>query len=162
MTTEALSLDREYDLDNKIAAGWLLWCRERKTEYDLKREELIHSGGPCLSDVMPGSRSTTSDPTGRKGQKLGDLKRSSDWLELIEEVEKRLPPKLYVFLMLRREYRYARKWAVQVQWKFPQEMVKRFGGTPESVWVERGETFSRWWNQIVEYTVRTAAKRGLL
>ena len=158
-------LDIEIKNDNRQVEGWLLWYHERKREYLNTREAIIHSSGPTLHEVVRGNETNISDPTGRKGEKLGDLKRTAEWLKLVEEVEARLPWKLEIFLRLRRDYRFARGrngWTAAVQWKFAQEVAKQLGKKPSETWVESRSTFWSWWNQIVDYTARLAAKRGLL
>lgn len=161
----AKALDAEIKNDNRKVAGWLLYYHERKQEYLAKREGILHSSGPTLSDAIPGAKNAAGDPTGRKGQKLGDLQKTEQWLNLIEEVERRLPDKMAIFLKLRREYRHARGrngWVAPVQHKYAQEMANLLGKKHEEVWIESRTTFYYWWERIVEYTARIASKRGLL
>lgn len=151
--------------DNKIVSAWLLYYHERREEYLSLREEIICSSSPGLAEVMPGRKNMTGDPTGRKGQRLADLQETERWLALVEEVERRLPWKMKVFLKLRREYRHARGrqgWTSAVQWRFSQEVAAGLGKKPEDAWVESRNTFTRWWDRIVEYAARLAAKNGLL
>lgn len=162
--TAEVTLDKEIKDDNRIVAGWLLWYHERRHEYLNRRTELIHST-PRPEGPNGGQTFRISDSTGQKGSKLADLEKTEQWLGLVAEVEQRLPWKMQIFLRLRREYRYARGrkgWTAAVQWKFAQEVADRVGKRPEDTWVESRETFSRWWDKIVDYTARLAAKRGLL
>lgn len=145
-------------------SAWLLYYPERKKEYCCRREEIIHTYAPAYN-IVPGGKNKIGDPTGRKGQKLADLQETERWLELVEEVERRLPWKMQVFLNLRREYRHARGrqgWTAAVQWRFSHQLAEQLGKRPEDTWVESRNTFTRWWDRIVEYTVRLAAKNGLL
>lgn len=161
---EVALFESEIREDNKIVSAWLLYYPERRKEYWCRREEIIYSSAP-LYDSVPGGKNKMGDPTGRKGQKLADLQETERWLELVEEVERRLPWKMQVFLNLRREYRHARGrqgWTAAVQWRFSHEVAERLGKRPEDTWVESRNTFTRWWDRIVEYTVRLAAKNGLL
>lgn len=165
----AKALDSEIKKDNKIVAGWLLYYHERKIDYEQQREFILHSSGPCLSDVIPGGTNITSDTTGRKGQKLGDLQDTEKWLALVEEVERRLPWKLQKFLLLRREYRHSPKrgpgrpsWVPVVQRRYAEELAKHLGKAEEDVWINSPNTFHEWWDRIVDYTARLAGKRGLL
>lgn len=161
---EAALFESEIKKDNKTVSSWLLYYPERRKEYWCRREEIIHTSAP-LYDIVPGGKNKIGDPTGRKGQKLADLQETERWLELVEEVERRLPWKMQIFLNLRREYRYARGrqgWTAAVQWRFSHEVAERLGKRPEDAWVESRNTFTRWWDRIVEYTVRLAAKNGLL
>ncbi|MHB1044134.1 MAG: hypothetical protein ACYC0Q_15035 [Eubacteriales bacterium] len=157
--------DDQIRKDNKIVSAWLLHYHERRQDYSRRKEEIIHSyaSHPAVSVIR--SRKRHGDPTGKKGEKLVELHETERWLELVEKVEKQLPVKLQVFLVLRREYRHARGrrgWTSAVQWKFSQEVAKRIGEKPEDVWVESRNTFTRWWDRIVEYAARLAAKSGLL
>lgn len=150
-----LDLQEEVKRDSKIAAGWLLYYEERKKEYERQREAILHSSGPCLTEVTPAGKSI-GDPTGRKVVRLGELQYAEEWLKLVEEVERRLPPKMQIFLQLRREYRHRRGrhgWVAPVQWKYAEKTGQ---------WVENRRTFYVWWNRIVAYTVILAAKRKLL
>lgn len=165
----ARALDVEIKQDNRIVAGWLLYYHERKQEYLEQREAILHSSPPCLSDAMPGSKNAVSDPTGRKGQKLADLQETERWLALVEEVERRLPWKMQIFLILRRECRFNTKnrpgrpsWVPVVQRRFAQELAARLNKAEEDVWINSPATFHEMWDRIVNYTARLAAKRGLL
>lgn len=161
----AALFESEMREDNTTVSAWLLYYPERREEYLRRREEIIHSSTPRLPEGVPGGKNIAGDPTGRKGQKLADLQEIERWLELVEEVERRLPWKMQVFLNLRREYRHARGrqgWTAAVQWRFSQEVAERLGKKQEDAWVESRNTFTRWWDRIVEYTVRLAAKNGLL
>lgn len=166
----ARALETEIKNDNRIVAGWLLYYHERKQEYLNQREAILHSSPPCLSDAMPGGKNVVvGDPTGRKGQKLADLQETERWLALVEEVERRLPWKLQIFLRLRRECRFSKSggrgrptWVPYVQRRFAQEVAARLNKQEEDVWINSPATFHEWWDKIVNYTARLAAKRGLL
>ena len=161
-----MTLDRECREDNKKVAGWLLWYPERKREHEQKRELILH-GSPGPPDGMP--RGTElSDPTGIKGAKLGDLETDLAWVRLVEEVESKLPPKMQVFLRLRREaelYKTGLRgrpgWVGHVQKYYAEEMARANNRRPSDYWVE-DRTFFTWWDRIVTYTVIRAAKRGML
>lgn len=165
MPTLASEMEREIQNDNKIAADWLLWVSERRLAYNTKRLEILTSSGPCLNDLIPGNKIITSDPTGRKGQLLGDLKKVGEWLNLIDDIETKLSWKLKIFLFLRREHRFAtgrNGWVASVQIRFADELAKKLCKKSEETWIENRRTFFNWWNQIVNITVRQACKRGLL
>jgi hypothetical protein len=159
------TLEQEVKDDNRVVAGWLLYYHERKADYERRRETILHSSGASAFDGQP--RGTDlGDTTGRKGDKLAELhERTGDWLELVEDVERRLPWKMQIFLRLRREYRYARGrngWTAAVQHKYADEIAARLKKKPEDTWIESRNTFTRWWDKIIEYTGRLAAKKGLL
>ena len=159
----AQTLDQEAKKDNRIAAGWLLYYHERKKEYDSRREDILYAS-PGPADGQPRG-TATGDTTGSKGARLAELCEDGDWLALIEDVERRLPWKMQIFLRLRREYRFARGrrgWTAAVQWRYAEEVAARLEKDPTDTWVESRSTFSRWWDRIVEYTVRAALKKNLL
>lgn len=154
--------DIEIKNDNQIVSNWLLYYHELREDYLDQREDIIHyqKTGKIFKDRPQGS------PTESKGRKLIDnLQNVEQWLKLIEEVENSLPANLKVFLELRRQHRNARGrigWTATVQQRFPEELSKLSGGDPESNWIESRNTFTRWWDRIVEFTARIAIKRGLL
>jgi hypothetical protein len=158
--------EAEIKADNRIVEDWLLWINERKQAVLSIRLEIIESSGPGLIYLGMGCKNIVSDPTGRKGMKLADhrIQKNEEWIKLIEDVENRLDEKMRLFLELRREHRNAagrNGWTAAIQWKYAQEAAKRFSKHPEETWVESRNTFTAWWNKIVNYTARQAAKRGL-
>lgn len=144
-------------------AGWLLHYDERKADYLRRRANALLGSNSRLS-LAPG-HSSIGDPTGRKGERLLDLEAVGQWLELVEEVEVRLPQKMQVYLRVRRDYRSCigrRGWVSQMQRQYAAEMSKVTGKQVEMVWVDSRQTFWVWWERIVEFGARLAAKRGLL
>ncbi|GEM_PF-870570 len=183
MENEILQLDREAKEDNRKVSAFLLnyaylkvEYERDKQEYELAREEILHgSSNPEERTSMVSG--AISDTTGRKGIRLADLCDYSDvyrWLKLCQEIEQRLPWKLKLILQLRREtvtkqgyiragrYKGRPAWVPYVQHKYCEAVAERLRKRPEDVWIESYQTFSEWWNRIVEYGVRLAAKRGLL
>lgn len=159
-------LDEEVRSENKIVASWLLWYPDRKAEYEKKREAVLHSSPPGLQEVIHVDGGKLADSTGNKAARLADLDpRTAKWLALVEEVERRLPWKMRIFLRLRwelRHYRGRRGWTVAMQHRYAEEVAKHLGKPEEECWVEDRTTFWRWWVRIVEYAARLAAKAGLL
>lgn len=156
------SLEQEVRDDNEKVERWLLWHEERQADY-ARRYELIMAGR-AKPEGIPGT-GYISDPTASQGIKLARLNKLRKQLELVEEVERRLAPKMQVFLRLRRKYRYRRGrngWVAAVQHEYCAEMARLLGKQERDVWIESRNTFNGWWNRIVDYTVRLAAKRGLL
>lgn len=163
-TQQEDTIDKQVKRENKEVAGWLLFYEERKQAYHRMRQDILASGLTGFI-VVTGGEQGASDPTGRKVALLGRLERMEKWLVLVEEIERRLPWKMQIFLRLRREYRYRRGrlgWVAPVQHKYAEAVAKNEGKPVEDVWVEDRTTFYRWWERIVEYTAREAAKRGLL
>jgi len=154
----------EVHADNRIAAEWLLYYHEKKKKYHEKYDRILNAYSHIL-ERTGGRGNMPSDITGRKGIKLAEMDAMHKWLELVEEVEQKLPWKKQIFLRLRREYRHARGpkgWTSAIQWKYTQEVAALMGKDPEDTWIENPRTFWVWWREIVDYTVRLAAKRKLL
>lgn len=160
-------LDAEARDDKKVVAGWLLHYHERKRRYEQRRQEILNSSPPTIPD-SPVRGTTIGDNTGNRGAKLGDMKSAFDWLALVEEVEAGLPPKMRLFLRLRREARYAKTnlrgrpgWVTYVQENYAREMAKANKKRPSDYWVESRTLFA-WWDRIVTFATIKASKRGLL
>lgn len=142
----------------------MLYYEEYKREYQELLDDAIQGSRPNLTDPRTGKTNAISDPTARAGILLMHSDHAR-WLALVEEVEERLPWKMQVFLRLRREHRHARGnqgWVAPVQWGYAEAIAERTGKQLEDVWIESRNTFGAWWRLIVDYTVRLAAKRGLL
>lgn len=162
------TLDKQQKKENKIVAGWLLYYEERKAEYERIREDVLQRvPAGVASAVHP--EGDYSDSTGSKVVQLAKLREMEEWLKVVEYVEERLPWKMQIVLRLRREARYRRgysrgrpAWIAYVQHRYCAEVAKREGKDIEDVWVNSPDTFTDWWNRIVEYTAREAARRGLL
>lgn len=165
---EVITLDELQKRENKKVATWLLYYEERKAEYEKVRQDILLkvSGGPALVCRQDGN---VSDPTGRKIEQLSKLKETESWLKLIEEVEKKLPWKMQIVLQLRREAKHRKgysrgrpAWIAYVQHRYCKEIAKRESKDIEDVWVNSPDTFTTWWNKIIDYTAREAGKKGLL
>ncbi len=160
---KGISLEEEVRLDNEVVAGWLLMYEERRQEY----LELLEGAAYPVSVDLSQPRANTnavSDPTARAAIRLAETNYSA-WLAVVDEVERRLSWRLQVFLRLRREHRHARGsrgWVVPVQRRYAEIVAAKTGEDIEDTWISSRTTFAAWWSQIIEYTVRTAAKRGLL
>lgn len=146
--------------ENEIASDWLLFYPDLRKDYLEQREEIIHSKDK--SRVLS-QRSRLSNPR-KKGPEsrvefkarclFDELHQTELWIKLIEKVEQELPERLKVFLNLRRKRRYARGrngWTAAVQAELP-----------ENMWIESRNTFTFWWKDIVNYTVRQAIRNNLL
>lgn len=162
MGETALNLEEEVKRDNKKVAGWLLFYHERKRECLEERQTVLDSSPPRIDETARYGQGSVTDSTGRKAAKLADM---AAWIDLIEEVERRLPPKQRIFLRLRREYRYAvgrNGWTAAVQWRYAEEVAKMEKKRVEDVWVNSRNTFTQWWNRIVNYATVEAARRRLI
>lgn len=167
-------IDKEYRKDGAIVAAWVLHYWEKKRECEEAFEQYLeeistHASKP---ELVPIHGSLPGDRTGNQATKLADtsrrLEREAEWLELVEEVESKLPPKMQIFLRLRREAEYTKTrlrgrpgWVAYVQDHYAKEMAKANNKRPSDYWVE-DRTFFAWWDRIVTYAVIRAAKRGIL
>lgn len=171
----AETLDQEVKKDNRKVTYWLLNYHQKKKEIEQEKENLILSGNYALEDRPVIKATTLTDITGKKAVQLADsTAKAEEWLRLVEEVEMRLPWKLQLVLQLRREaiarrgyiktgrYKGRPAWIPYVQHKFCEAVAKRTGKNKEDVWIESPSVFSEWWQRIVEYAARLAAKKGLL
>lgn len=169
-------MDDVTKIENSIVTGWLIWCdvreNERKMNILAERDNILHGANyrlACNGDIFP---SIPSDNTGGKVERimeqLDDYDEVMQWVSLIHDVEQKLPVKMRLLLRLRRECRYNKKvkgrpgWIPYVQRRYAEEIAKRKGICEEEVWIERPQTFTEWWSRIVDFTARSAAKRGLL
>ena len=160
-----ISLSEEKARDNRIVSGWLLNYHERKKQYEQKREEILHSSTNSTYRETPGRTTAITDTTARKGQELARLKNTEQWLDLVEELERRLPRKMKIILRLRRECKLSSRkrgyWIFYVQRKYVEEIAAATRRKEEDVWI--GEhAIQKWWERILEYAARLAGKRGLL
>jgi hypothetical protein len=167
MDSKPVTLEQEMDADNRIVEEWLLWIIERKQAYLNYRMDILESYRCCEEGVNYITSNQASDPTATKGLKLssGELQKMGEWIKLIDEVETRLNLKMQLFLQLRREHRFAsgrNGWTASVQWRYANELARLTNQKPEDTWIESRNTFTGWWNKIVDSTARLAAKRGLL
>ena len=159
------SINDEIRQENKTAADYLLFYYEYRERYEQMRQLIIDSSPTLILQDVSASNKPITDPTGRKAVELvAKFETLGKWLQVVEEVEQKLPPKLKVFCQLRREYRYAgaRGWTALMQVHYPEAMAKATGGRAEEFWVDSERTFRNWWRKIVNFTARLAAKRGLI
>jgi hypothetical protein len=49
-----------------------------------------------------------------------------------------------------------------VQHRYAQEIAERLSKRVEDVWIEDRNTFTGWWNRILQFGAIKAAKQGLL
>ena len=149
------------DLETKIkeyykqVEGWLLWYNERRQEYLNTREAIIHSGGHSLPQAA-GGQTEYSDPTGRKAEKLADIKYTEDWLKFVADLENSISDEFKALLHLRRDYRFCRGrtgWTVALQRRYEEKTGYRVGGR---------STLHLWWRDLVNCATVLAAKKGLL
>ena len=159
MTELQTSLDVEARNDNKKVEGWLIWKNERKREYELKREAIMHSSPPPPDGQPRGLN--IGDSTGRKGRKLAMMQQTEQWICLVEEVEQRLPMNLRLLLKLKQEYKIGVR-GRPIRWEIAWELSKQLSAIQKKDRSISPDTVDEWWERVVEYTVRLAAKKNLL
>lgn len=157
----------EVNSENRLCAGWLLFCEERKLEQVAHRHDVLDSIGSASGyQESIASKYSVGDPTYEKAKRLiGRYEKYNEWLKLVKFIEENLPDHLRIFLKLRRQYRFSsgrHGWTVPVQMKFAEEYAMHTGRTQEEVWIENRHTFKLWWKTIINITARYAAKKGLL
>lgn len=163
------SVRERFKEENRIVSWWLLHYEEVRQELEERRNEILHRGehtGIVAALKQPHLR----NPTMNKALELASLDEKNEWLEVVEEVEASLSPEMKIFLRLRREaekrggakQRGRPAWIAYVQHKYAEEIAKRKGKDIEDVWVNAPETFVRWWEDIVNFAARVAARRGLI
>lgn len=152
--------------ENRIVSDWLLYYPERLHKHKEHQEYIPSYRGPSMSGEIQG-KGETSDPTASIVAQR--LKYDSGWFTLIEEVEQSLPEKQRVFLEVRRKATQQRggkpgrpAWVAYVQCSYPLVMAERTGRDVEHYYISSDKTIKLWWERIVDYTARLAAKRGLL
>ena len=152
--------------ENRIVSDWLLYYPERLRQHEEQLASVTFLSSPSLSDDIQGTGGT-SDPTARVAAQR--LKYDSAWFDLIADVERSLPEKQRVFLECRRQAlkqhggRPGRPaWIAYVQCRYPLVMAERTGRDVEHYFIGREMTLHQWWERIVDYTARLAAKKGLL
>ncbi len=162
-----MSLQSEIKRENKIVSDWLLYYHDRLKEYEKYKEEVALYPNQAMADEGHGSN--ISDPTQRTALKRLDFKYNPEWFDMVEELERRIPEKQKVFLEVRREardkhtnYRGRPAWIPYVQCRYPLVMAERTGRGAEEFYIGHPNTYTLWWNRLVEYGVRLAIKRGLL
>lgn len=183
-----ISLDKQTKDENKLVSKWLIEYPRRKAAYESLREAFAYperSGAHANAGTTRYQKRNlqSTDHTARIGILLAEGKIVPEedldpnevrWLELIEEMERRMPLKARILLKLRREvahkeglikkgkYRGRPAWIPAVQHRYAEEIARLTGKRIEDVWVENPNTFSNWWRRVVDYVARQAAKRGLL
>jgi hypothetical protein len=156
-----IPFEEEMKKHNQIATIWLLYYEDIQHEYlkittnnsVYKMEDVID-----LKKILKINKLLPN----KLIYSFGSIEK---WLVLIETVQMNLPLKLKIFLMLRQSLRNNRGrqgWTALIQWKFSEEYARVIKKDPEEVWIEDRNTWTRWWDKVVNYTVRLALKNNLL
>ncbi len=161
------SLNAEIKKENRLVAEWLLYYPDRLQAYESHIDSVSLYPVQAISEDIR-AKGQTSDPTGRIATQLSTHTYDSRWLDVIAEVERRIPDKQRVFLEVRREarnnhanHRGRPAWVVYVQCKYPLVMAEKTGKGAEDFYMHY-QTCRYWWDRLIEYAARIAAKRGLL
>ena len=92
---------------------------------------------------------------------LGDKGKIEEWLNLCEEIEKRLPWKMQILLRLKRKYKVGVK-GRPVRWLIALELSEVVSRELGKDWCIGMDSVDKWWQRVVTYGVILAAKRGLV
>ena len=162
-----MELQNEIKKENQIVSDWLLHYHDRLAEYEQHKSEIAVYPGQALSDEIRAEG--ISDPTHRAALKMQGFKYNPEWFLLVEELERRIPEKQRIFLQVRREarnnhsnYRGRPGWVAYVQCKYPLVMAERTGKDIEKFYIGHPNTYTGWWNRLVEAAVRMAIERRLI
>lgn len=161
VTLSEITFEEEIKRHNQIGAIWLLYYEDIQHEY----LSVIESNMVCKKEAVMDLRDILKFNKLFSTQLIYSIGKVEKWLALIESIEMKLPLKLKVFLMLRRSLRNnrgRRGWTASIQWKFSEEYARLIKKQPEEVWIEDRNTWTRWWDKVVDYTVRVALKNNLL
>lgn len=149
---------------NKIASNWLLEYPERRQDFMARLSEFsflsatIYTGMPTGTDV--------GTPCENKALSLALMEESRLWIMTIEDTERVIGEKKLAFLDARRWVdKQQRKstpekgrpgWISATQARYADWFFCRFNQTsyPDS------KTVTKWWDEIVNITVRIAIARG--
>ncbi len=156
-----MTLDQEVKKDNKVVSGWLLYYHERKQSYNQRREAILYGSARPKDSGVPGSP-YISDTTARKAEKLATLDEETGvWLVLVEEVQRRLPWKLQILLRLKQKYRTGVR-GRPVRWIIALELSEEVSRRTRKDYSVGPDAVDEWWNKVVDYAGRLAAKKKLL
>lgn len=159
MGAASFNIKAQIKEENRIAANWLIHYRERKREYEEKKQEIL-AGTREKDDNVGGGRSTIIGcPTESVVCKLDEHSNSNNalWLQTVEDVKSIVGPKKRQLLELRQECRYyigpdggRPGWIAPVQ--------QRFGEI--TGWCPAERTIQDMWRECVSLAVRVAMARG--
>jgi len=147
----------------KEVKGWLLHYHDRLEKYEAKKSEILsklYPGSILKLSKMPSSK--ISDPTGQMGRDLAMLQKTEKWLELVEDVERKLTDKQLLILSLRRAYRFhGTGWTDKIHIKYASTIAKKTGLPEEECYIADRTTFWRWWQEIEDLALCMAEERKL-
>ena len=150
---------------NKIASKWLLEYPERRQDFMARISEFsflsatIYSGMPTGTDV--------GTPCENMGLSLAQMEESRLWIMTIEDTERTLGEKKLAFLDARRWVdKQQRKsdtpgkgrppWVDVTQARYADWFLRRFNNMS----YPNRNTIFKWWEEIINVTVRIAIARG--
>jgi len=100
-----------------------------------------------------------SDAVGQKGAQLGDLQEAERWLELVAEVEQRLPWKMQILLSLKRKYKVGVK-GRPVRWMIAVELSQEVSKRLNKNWCVGVDSVDKWWQRVVGYGSDSCCQKG--
>lgn len=159
--------NNDYAEENRIASGWLLHYADRLTYHAIRRQESEEATVSALGGDGQPRGSDISDPTAKRALELAteDIEKTEAWLAVIREVEDEIfEIKLRVWLTVRREFRGLKgrhEWLPRAARRYGEEMAKELGMPEEKVY-RSDSMLLKYWDVLVDFTVRKAIRRGLL
>ena len=147
----------------KEVKGCLLHYHDRLEKYEAKKQLVFAKLYPgSIVKISKVSSHKISDPTGKLGTELASLEKTEKWLELVEDVERKLTDKQLLILSLRRAYRFhGTGWTDKIHIKYASTITKKTGLPEEECYIADRTTFWRWWQEIEDLALRMAEERKL-
>ena len=153
----------DFKRQDRIAAEWLLNYHDRRRAY-IDAQESYTALSATVNTGMPHG-SGTSNPTEQRALSLTELERQKLWIMTVEDAEKVFGEKKREFLNMRRYADGVEStcvgrpgWVDCVQARYADWHEQRYG----KACAPARMTMYKWWDEIVEVTVRIAIRRGLV
>lgn len=153
----------DYAGQNRVAAKWLLEYPERRIDFLDRMREFSMLSATKLTGMPTGT--DVGRPVENMGLSLAQMEDTRLWIITIEDTEKCLGEKKLAFLSARRwvhnqqldDGKEGRPgWVDASQAKYAEWFFRRYG---RPSYPDRRTVF-RWWDEIVNVTVRIAIARG--
>lgn len=159
MGTQALNIKSQIKEENRIAANWLIYYRERKREHEERRQEILAGKRENDENVGGGRSSLPGHPVENIACKLDehDHNDTAKWLQTVEDVKSIVGPKKRQLLELRQECKfYISPDGGRPGWIAP--VQQRFGEI--TGWCPAENKIKEMWYDIVGLAVRIALIRS--
>lgn len=158
MIAVALDMRACIKQENRIAANWLIYYRERKRDYEERRQEIAAGLREKDENVGGGRSSLPGNPVESLVIKVDDYdhNNTAKWLYAVKDVKSIVGPKKKQLLELRQECKfYISPDGGRPGWIAP--VQQRFGEI--TGWCPAENKIKEMWYDIVDLTVRIALIR---